>query len=367
MMAHGSPDYSVTTLTSGGAVTIQPQKPYYNRDVVDQVAGDVVVFDPATIQGALACVVKSDPRVLGVVADIAIAPGVIGNLYYHGLGLVKVIGAGVAGSALITSATSGAAQANGTISDQPGFIGVALESWAGPGLILADIDINTGLYAGQVLLEGSSYGGKSPAHAPANLQCGVNPFRAVLVFHCDGQSGGAPGVPLTPAKVNGVDMTVYNSVVVDGPALIRITTYILIGPNTGLQAVSLPSSTSNNAHADQTLFFALSGVKQAGGLGSVIGNYLAGVNAISDACSDAIAGDLTLGALFAIHTAAAPVVSSRGAGQTMVLNGNGVGATWYITWDGDYKTASVINESQSWVTVGNVDRMSAIIIPVHPA
>jgi hypothetical protein len=360
-MAHGSPDYSITTLTAGGAVTIQPVKPYYNRDIVNRIAGDVVVFDPATSQGAKACTVASDPRVLGVVSDVSVAPGNFENLYYHGQAMVKVIGTGSAGAALVTSATSGAAQANGTIADQPGFVGVALQSWAGPGLILADLAVECDLFNGNVAVENiiAALGNTGTA----SLNCGVNGFRTVLAFSImQSDTGNNPAISVVP-KVNGVGMTSLQN---GGGSFYGWALHYLDNPNTGLQTVTAPTWINLGTNmAIMTVFVALSGFNAR--RTPHFTDYTVAVSAFNIASTDAVAGDQMIGCLMLRRAGAiGAVINARGGNQTILLEQEQFVVNQAVRLSTESKIATTPTDGLSWGT--SVAEVAIVqIIPLKPA
>jgi len=371
-MTHGGPDYSLSTIAGGGGAIIQPQKPYFNRDVVNRVLGDVVVFDPTTTRGAKACTTLSDPRVLGVVNDSTIPPGVEENLLYHGQGYVNVIGTGSAGNALVTSATSGAAQANGGITNQPGFVGTALESWAGPGLILADIDCQTLLWGGEVKFEGTIEAiGNGAA---VNLQCGANLFRYVLAVAvatndiAQGNFGTAP-------RVNGVLMTAVGAQLTTfgdpaGGVWYEAQFFFLNAPPSGLVGVTGAIEAIGGTIGCTTFFIALSGVNQASAIGTVVKSVILASAAPAIQTTDAVAGDLVVGFLgISDTTGVTPnvgYITGIGAGQTSRLRDAPAAPIKKVLQDLETKTASVVAETIGW-TLNAVHNGAYIVVPVHPA
>jgi hypothetical protein len=369
-MPNDAPDYTVPTVTGGGGSIVQPQKPYYNRDVTTNAQGYVYVFDPTTVQGAKACTLASDPRVLGVQNDVAVPPGEIANLLYHGEGVVNVIGSGSAGNALVTSTTQGSAMANGTITNQPGFVGVALQSWAGPGQILADIDVQTLLWGGQVVEEGfisgnSSSGGAGGAVA-VNLQCGVNLNRLVVALYMCASAGGASNAPTTPPKVNGVNMTLVASGDFTGVGFsnAHFDLYYYLAPPTGLVGCTTAVGSGSSNWTSSTLFVAYSGALQAGTFGTIENVALAASSAPAVQCSDAVAGDGIFGAV--IDCTSTGSITGHGAGQTPDGSASHVESNAAVIFEADHKTATVYNETMSW-TLAAADKVNAVSIPIHPA
>jgi hypothetical protein len=357
-MAHGGPDYSISTITGGGGAIIQPQKPYYNRDVVNRVAGDVVCFDPSTVQGALACTKAGDPRVLGVVADASVAPGVMENLYYHGQGLVRVIGTGSAGAALVTSVTAGAAQASGTITNQPGFVGCALQSWAGPGLILADIDVQTQLWGGLVNIEGVL---TTNNNASGNLQCGNNTNRAV--FALVGMNNGQQA--LTAPTINGVSMTPI------GPQLIGYGETGSAIWQMYINSAAVPSGLvpvvggQNAGNIGATEFVAVSDYSNHH---TAVGSGFSGVSSVALQCTDAAVGDNVLGFLMIANIGGSTgfIISPPTYGNAGTqLNIIRIFQNEQVC-DAEIKPAGVWNETINWTLNANHSGVT-YLVPMIPA
>lgn len=273
-MAHGSPDYTVGTVTAGGGAVIQPQRTGYNREASIMTAGEVVINDSgATVQGMKYTVAANNPHAAGVVAD-TIQPGALGNFYYHGVAIVNVIGAGAVGDALVTSTTSGAAKSNGRTKIQMGFIGYALDSWAGPGQVLAFLDIAEDYYGAEAKYQDSKVAfntGTFSITTTTTLNSGVEPNRIIIAFV--GASMGTGAGTITPATptVGGSNMTQIGS---------TYTTWGENGVNTwrAYKFINPPSNvalaistgawafTDGTGNTVQLICFALSGVEQTTGV-----------------------------------------------------------------------------------------------------
>lgn len=342
----------------------QPQFNAYNRDVVTRNIGTVVIWDRLTVKGVKTTISIRDRRICGVVAENNILPGALAPIYYHGVALVNVIGVGVAGSALITSATAGSATAGVGGAKQDGFIGFALESWAGPGLILAFLDVDNFRYNASVKIEGvlviNSVGGV----AAGNLQCGINTDRMVIAFYIGSSQGGGSGNPLTNPTVNGVQMAArlayaagFGGETGQFSGLFSITGY-----PTGLVGVTAPPLNLGSTWMTTCIFIAMSGVAS---FGTAIRNQLNnGVAVVS--CIDAIPGDLALG--FAGYDSAAvfanPLVTAHGAGQTALAYTQNAVRTFYML-AGDSKDATVIGETFNF-TLAAALAWTASCIPIRP-
>jgi hypothetical protein len=307
---------------------------------------------------------------LGVVKDPTIAPGIEENLLYHGQGYVNVIGTGSVGSALVTSTTSGAAKANGGITNQPGFVGTALESWAGPGLVLADIDCQTLLWGGAVTVEGVvDVVGNGAAD---NLQFGANLFRYVLAVAVAINDVGQGNFG-TPPKVNGVNMTAVGAQLTGfsdaGGNFTESQFFFMNAPPSGLVGVTGANEGVGGTIGCSTAFIALSGVNQVSAVGTMIKNTFAANAAPAIQTTDAVAGDLVIG-FFGMTdwSGVNPVVgyiTAIGAGQTSRLRNAG-GVNKKVLNDIETKIATVAAETIGW-TLNAVHNGSMFVIPVHPA
>jgi hypothetical protein len=291
------------------------------------------------------------------------------DLFYHGEGYVQVIGSGSAGQALITSATSGAAQANGTIKNQPGYIATALESWAGPGLILADIDAQTLLFGNAVLIEGTAEAiGSGIA---VNLQCGANAFRYVLAVAVaiNDVGQGSFSVP----KVNGVNMSAVGAQLTGfsdaGGNFTEAQFFIYNAPPTGLVGCTGATEVAGGTIGCTTVFAALSGVNQTTPTGTLVKNTFAASAAPAIQTSDAVAGDTAVGFIgITDWTTAVNVgyIIGIGSGQTSIFRDCPASPIKKVLQDVETKTATVAAETIGW-TLNAVHNGALFVIPVKPA
>jgi len=115
-------DSNGATTNGGGA--------FINNSGGTRSVGDVVIIDTSANDRFTTTTAVADGRVLGVVVDGSIANGVKGAIQTRGPVLVNVTGTVNRGDYLVTSATGGLAQSNGTTVAH-GVFGVALEASSG--------------------------------------------------------------------------------------------------------------------------------------------------------------------------------------------------------------------------------------------
>jgi len=362
-MAHGGPDYSISTIADFMSGNAQPQFNAYNRDAVTWNIGTVVIWDNLTVQGIKTTTSFKDMRVCGVVAANGILPGELAPVYYHGVAQVNVIGAGSAGDALVTSATAGSAVAGVGGARQYGFLGFALESWAGPGLILAFIDPDNFRYNASVKIEGVLIINAAGV-AAGNLQCGVNPNQAVVAFYMGSSQGGGAAAPATNPTVNGIQMAAQLAYAIGFGAETGQWSglFTILAPPTGLVGVTAPIVVGGALPMVTCIFVAVSGY---GSFGTAVRNQLnTGVAVVS--CTDAIPGDLALG--FAIYDSALvfanPLVTARGAGQTTLGYFQNAVRT-FVMMEGDSKNATIAAETFNF-TLTAAFAWCAACIPIRP-
>jgi hypothetical protein len=362
-MAHGAPDYQTSTIAGGASTVIVPQSDFLNSDASQRVLGDVIVWDVAGgDKAAKSTNLQQNPRVCGVVSDATVAAGAFGDFQYHGPALINVIGSGNRGDALITSTTPGAAISNGRIKNQVGFIGYARQAWAGPGLIIAFLDVSEDWYGAQNNIVSNL---KVGALASGNLQCGTDPGRYVLalLFYFN-PSNGITG--MTAPLINGVAMSQVGTSVdawhITGSSS-RFAVFDYYNPGTGLIPVTGGQVNSIGSGTSTTIFISFSGCASAstrGTLNSIINT--ASTAAITT--SDAIPGDIIIGiaAISSNAGIALSFIGSTSPGQTRIS----------LTLDGailvicvETKSATSVTTTMNFTFDASHKNICASI-PVHP-
>jgi hypothetical protein len=336
--------------------------PYlYNRSGGTLTQGAVVIFDKDYASSFTTTAIQGDRRAYGVVKDGSITNDEQGYLARAGEQTVNVTGAVKIGDALITSTTPGCAMANGG-AQQPGLIGFALTSFAGPGTGQVQASIKPDFYRGNAAV---GFAGSNTAEdaESVDVQCGTLDDRKVLAIVL---AVGNNTINYAAPKVGGVDMSTYGAEITgwhNNGNYSYARMYYYDAPATGIVSCTGADFVFTGYGVGVTIFIALNGVKSLRTLvSSILTTETPSVN-----CSDAVAGDLVVGIIAIGDNASLSIdnITAIGTGQTSrERTAKNTGGYWILS-DAETKDATIETEVLSWTQDDN-RKCLMLAVPVEP-